>query len=178
MAKEIINDAIEVTNAHKQLIKINKYKIPEDYCLFDDDYYDDTIEQFKGYRGDSLYMKYYSLVESVGKFINKYNIDISCIKKSTINKINEHQRLDALKKVVYSEPEDELEDKSEDEPENETDNESEDKIPDDETSKNNVKEQYRLCQLKNNRLNEEANNSTVYNLLNNIIAILQDAIKK
>ena len=45
---------------------------------------------------------------NIGKFINEYEIDISTIKKLTINKINDHHRLHALNKPCFSEPEDEV----------------------------------------------------------------------
>ena len=49
-------------------------------------------------------MMYYGLVDNVAGFINKYNIDIGCIKESTVNKICEHHKIDALIKADYSEP--------------------------------------------------------------------------
>ena len=98
MSKEIKSDYFEIINVHKQLIKISKHKIPKYFLV--DDFYDDTIEKLEAnvYEGVLLHTKYYDLVNKVGKFINKYNTDVSCIKKSTVNKINEHYRLNALKK--------------------------------------------------------------------------------
>ena len=55
-----------------------------------------------------LEIKYYDLLEEIGTFINKYEIDTRTIKKSTINKINYHHRLHALNKPCFREPEDEI----------------------------------------------------------------------
>ena len=98
MLEKIKSDIFDIIKVHKQLIKINKHKIPKHFLA--DDYYDDTIEQLNknDYKDDLLYIKYYDLHNKVGKFINRYDIDISCIKKSIGNKISEHCRLNALKK--------------------------------------------------------------------------------
>ena len=160
MSEEIKSSFFEIINVHKQLIKINKDKVPKHFLT--DDFYDDTIEKLKtnGYKGDLLLCKYYILLNNVGKFINRYDIDISCIKKSTHNKINEECKLNAFKKAVYSKPED-----------------GDDEIEHDETFANNIKEQYRLIELKKVELkNNKRNNSTFYNFLKNIIDISQNAI--
>ena len=108
MEKELKSNIFEIIDANAQLIKFNQDKIPEYYLS--DDYYEDTIESLnKGvYKGDLLKLKYYDLLDRVGKLINKYNIDISCIKKSTVNKINDHHRLNALKKVCFCQLEDKI----------------------------------------------------------------------
>ena len=192
MSGEIKSNFFEIINSHKQLIKINKDKIPKHLL---GDFYDDTIEQLKinWYKGDLLLIKYHILLDDVGKFINRYDIDISRIKKSTINKISEHCRLNALKKAAFSEPEDSDEEIEDDEAfadnikeqyrliqlkkaelNNETDDDSDEEIEDDQTCANNMKEQYSIkkIELKNNK----SNNSTSYNLFKNIIDISQKAI--
>ena len=151
MLEEKKNKFFEIINAHKLLIKINKDKIPKFYLDDVDDgghpygYYDDTIEELNtnGYKGSLLRIKYLNSLNNVGKFINRYDIDISCIKKSTIEKIHQECRLNALKKAAYSEPEDDADNDnvSNDEIKNDTDNEE---IEDDKTFADNVKEQYRL----------------------------------
>ena len=110
MREEIKSNFFEMINAYKQLIKFNRDKIPKIYLS--DDFFDNTIKNLNKnvYKGDLLISKYYNELESVGKFINKYNIDISCIKKSTINKINDHHRLKTLNKLCFKESEDETDD--------------------------------------------------------------------
>ena len=106
MSEKIKNDFFEIINAHKQLIKTNKDKIPKHFLdSIDDDgnsygYYADTIKKLdtNAYKGDLLRTKYLNLLNNVRKFINRYDIDISCIKKSKIDKINEECRLNVLKK--------------------------------------------------------------------------------
>ena len=49
--------------------------------------------------------KYYGLLESVAKFINKYDLDVSIVKKSTLSLINNYHRIKSLKKACFSEPE-------------------------------------------------------------------------
>ena len=107
MAEEKKSNFFEIIDAHKQLIKFNQDKVPKHFLC--DYYFEDTIENLNknAYKDDIFTMKYYSLLNTVGDFINRYDTDFSCIKKSTINKINEESRLHALNKVVFSEPEDE-----------------------------------------------------------------------
>ena len=133
MDKEIKSNFVEVIDAHKQLIKFNQDKIPKHF-LSDDFNYEDTIENLNKdvYKGDFLKLKYYDLLNIVGKFISRFDIDISCIKKSTVNKINKECRLDALKKVVFSEPEDET-----DETDDNYDNDDDETDDDDKTNNSN-----------------------------------------
>ena len=155
MADTVINDYIELARAPKQLIDQNRDKIFKHYDLFDDN----IIKELKGCNINSLYMKYYGLIDNVARFINKYDIDISSTEESIVNKIHKHRRINAPIIAEYSEPEDESEDESE-----ELKNESEEETP-----ANNIKKQHKPCELK-----DKSNNSTAYNLLNNIIS--QNAI--
>ena len=117
MDKKIIrSNYLEIIEAHKLLIKANKHKIPKYF----EDLYDDTTDELNRklneYKKSGLVgIKYYNLLDSVGKFINKHDIDISAIKKSTIDKINNHCRLNVLNKARFSELEDEISDDNEDE---------------------------------------------------------------
>ena len=116
MDKKIISDFSKIIEAHKLLNNTNKHKIPKYFQDFYDDTNDELNDKLNDYEANNLlHIKYYNLLDSVGKFINKYDIDISIIKKSKIDKINDHCRLDALKKVCLSEPEDEINDENEDE---------------------------------------------------------------
>ena len=80
-------------------------------------------------------MKYYTLSNTVGNFINQYDIDFSCIKGSTINKVNEVCRILALNKAVFSEPENEADYDDDDE----TDNDDEADNDDDDNNEKNIK---------------------------------------
>ena len=117
MDKKIIrNNYLEIIEIHKLLIEENKHKISK---YFEDFYYDTTNKlncKLNEYEKSGLLdIKYYILLDSVGKFINKYDIDISTIKKSTIDKVIDHCRLNVLNKACFSEPEDEINDDNEDE---------------------------------------------------------------
>ena len=106
------------------MIKGNKHKIPKYFK----DFYDDTTHELNRklneYEKSSLLViKYYNRLDSVGKFINKYDIDISTIKESIINKINDHCRLNVLNKACFSESEDEINDDNEDEISDDNENE-------------------------------------------------------
>ena len=69
---------------------------------------DDKLNTYK--KDGLLNAKYYDLLNSVGKFINKYDIDVSIIKKSTVDLINSYYRLTVLNKVCFTEPEGEIND--------------------------------------------------------------------
>ena len=124
----IRSDFSKIIEAHKLLIKANKHKVLKYFEDFYDDTNDELNDRLNDYEANNLLrIKYYNLLDSVGKFINKYDIDISIIKKPTIDKINDHCRLDVLKRVCFSEPEDEINDDDEDE------------IDDDDNNNNNEK---------------------------------------
>ena len=69
--------------------------------------YDDTNDELNDiinpYKKDGISNgKYYSLLESVGKFINKYDIDVSIVKKSTLDLINSYYKIKSLNKACFS----------------------------------------------------------------------------
>ena len=49
--------------------------------------------------------KYYGLLENVARFINKYDLDVSIVKNSTLSLINKYHRIKSLNKACFSEPE-------------------------------------------------------------------------
>ena len=73
--------------------------------MFDD--IEKNIKQYK--KGNLLSGKYYSLLDNIGKFISKYEIDISSINESIIDKINKYCKICSLTTTArFSEPEDEI----------------------------------------------------------------------
>ena len=77
----------EIAKTYKSLIELNKNKLDK---YFEDmfDNIEDNIKEYK--KSNLLGAKYYSLLDSIGKFINEHEIDISSVKKSTINKIKKY----------------------------------------------------------------------------------------
>ena len=134
MDKKIIrSNYLETIEAHKLLIKANKQKIPKYFENLYDDTTDELNRKLNKYEKSGLLVtKYYNLLDSAGKFIKKHDIDISAIKKSTIDKINNHCRLNLLNKACFSEPEDEISDDNE----NEISDDNEDEISDDGNNNN------------------------------------------
>ena len=164
MKKIIRSNYLEIIEAHKLLIKANKHKIPKYF----EDLYDATTDELNHklneYEKNGLLgVKYYNLSDSLGKFINKHDIDINAIKISTIDKINNHCRLNVLNKACFSEPEDEISD----------DNKNE--ISDDDNNNNNN---------ENNIENNEENHKTKEiiidnkNIASDIINDLRIVLKK
>ena len=114
--KIIKSNYLEIIKAYKLLIKANIEIIPKLYKNFYDRRTDELNSELNEYEKSGLLgIKYYNLLDSVRKFINKYNIDISTIKESIVNKINDNCRLNVLNKACFSEPEDEINDDNEDE---------------------------------------------------------------
>ena len=89
MDKKIIrSNYLEIIEAHKLLIKANKHKIPKYF----EDLYDDTTDELNHKlneyeKSGLLGIKYYNLLVSVGKFINKYDIDIASLKNQQLIKL-------------------------------------------------------------------------------------------
>ena len=79
---EIVN-YLSVIEAHKLLIKANMYKLPN-YM------YDNTDDELK---------------DELTKFVNKYELDVSIVKKLTLSLINNYCRIKTLNKACFSEPE-------------------------------------------------------------------------
>ena len=99
---------LHVIKAHKLLIKVNKLKLPKYFENFHDDTDDELNDKLNTYKKDGLLgVKYYDLLNSVGKFINKYDIDVSTVKKSTLDLINSYCRIKVLNKPCFSERDDE-----------------------------------------------------------------------
>ena len=99
--------------------------------IFYDDTTDELNRKLNEYEKSGLLgIKYYNLLGSVGKFINKHGIDISTIKESIIDKINNHCRLN---KACFSEPEDEISDDNEDK----INDDNKDEISDNDNNNNN-----------------------------------------
>ena len=102
--------------------------------IFYDDTTDELNRKLNEYEKSGLLgIKYYNLLDSVGKFINKHGIDISTIKESIIDKINNHCRLNVLNKACFSEPEDEISDDNEDK----INDDNKDEISDNDNNNNN-----------------------------------------
>ena len=125
MKNTMKEEMYEFIKEFKRIIKINKNKIPEYYL--DKNYFSITIDKLDKniYDLDLLSIEYIDFLEEFGKVINKYEIDINQIKKSILDKINEYCRLTALRKIVFSEEED---------------NTYEDELKEDNTYENELKE--------------------------------------
>ena len=88
MDKKIRSNYLEIIEAHKLLIKVNKHKIPKYF----EDLYDDTTDKLNRKlneyeKSGLLGIKYYNLLDSVGKFINKHDIDIAALKNQQLIKL-------------------------------------------------------------------------------------------
>ena len=115
---------LRVIQGHKLLIRANIHKLPKYFEYMYDDTDNELNDELNTYKKDGIINgKYYSLLESVGKFINKYDIDVSVVKKSTLDLINSYCRIKSLNKACFSEPE-EINDEI-NETNDETDDESE-----------------------------------------------------
>ena len=85
----------------KAIIIINDY-----YEHMYDSADDELNDELNEYKIEGIIKgKYYSLLESVAKIINRYDLDISIVKKSTLNLINSYCRIKSLNKACFSEPE-------------------------------------------------------------------------
>ena len=101
-----INNYLSVIKAHKLLIKANMNKLPDYF----EDMYDSTDDELRDelimYKKEGIINgKYYGLLESVAKLINKYNLVVSIVKKSELSLINNYYRIKSLSKAYFSEPE-------------------------------------------------------------------------
>ena len=112
---------LDVVAAHKLLIKVNMNKLPNYYGHMYDSTNDELTDELKEYQKEGMVnAKYYGLLESVARLINKFDLDVSIIKKSVLKLINNYHRIRSLNKICYSEPEeiyhdDEISDEIDDE---------------------------------------------------------------
>ena len=101
-----INNYLSVIQAHKLLIKANMHKRPKYFEHMYDSTDDELKDELTTYKKENIINgKYYGLLESVAKFINKYDLDVSIVKKSTLSLINNYYRIKSLNKACFSEPE-------------------------------------------------------------------------
>ena len=129
-----------------------------------DDVTDELNRKLNNYEKSSLLgIKYYNLLDSVGKFINKHNIDISAIKKSSIEKNNNHCRLNVLNKACFSEPEDEISDDNEneisDDNENKISDDNEDEISDDNENEISDDNENKISDDNEDEISDDDNNN-------------------
>ena len=102
----ITTNYLRKLEAHKLLIRANIHKLPDYYEHMYDNTEDELIDELNEYKRESMInAKYYDLLERVAKFINTNDLDISIVKKSTLNLINNYHRIRSLNKICFSEPE-------------------------------------------------------------------------
>ena len=100
-----INNYLSVIRAHKLLIKANMNKLPDYFEHMYDSTDDELKDELTTYKKESIINgKYYGLLENVAKFINKYDLDVSIVKKSMLSLINNYYRIKSLNKACFSEP--------------------------------------------------------------------------
>ena len=86
-----INNYLSVIRAHKLLIKANMNKLPDYFEHMYDSTDDELKDELTTYKKESIINgKYYGLLENVAKFINKYDLDVSIVKKSMLSLINNY----------------------------------------------------------------------------------------
>ena len=101
-----ISNYLSVINTHKLLIKANMNKLPDYFEHMYDSTDDELKDELTTYKKDGIINgKYYSLLESVARFINKYDLDTSIVNNSTLSLINKYHRIKSLNKASFSEPE-------------------------------------------------------------------------
>ena len=101
-----INNYLSVIQAHKLLIRANMKKLPDYFEHMYDSTDDEIKDELTTYKKQGIINgKYYGLLESVAKFINKYDLDVSIVKNSTLSLINNYCRIKSLNKAFFSEPE-------------------------------------------------------------------------
>ena len=102
-----INNYLSVIRAHKLLIRANMNKLPEYYeHMYDSNDENELKDELTMYKKEGIINgKYYGLLESVAKFINKYDLDTSIVKKTTLSLINKYRRIKSLNKACLSDVE-------------------------------------------------------------------------
>ena len=97
---------LSVIRAHKLLIRANIKKLPDYFKHMYDSTDDELKDELTTYKKEGIINgKYYGLLESVAKFINKYDLDVSIVKNSTLSLINNYCRIKSLNKACFSKPE-------------------------------------------------------------------------
>ena len=101
-----INNYLSVIRAHTLLIKANIKKLRK----YSEQMYDSTDDELKDelttYKKEGIINgKYYGLLGSVARFINKYDLDVSIVENSTFSLKNNYCRIKSLNKACFSEPE-------------------------------------------------------------------------
>ena len=85
-----INNYLSVIRAHKLLIKANMNKLPKYFEHMYDSTDDELKDKVTTYKKEGIINgKYYGLLESVARLINKYDLYTSIVKKSTLKLIND-----------------------------------------------------------------------------------------
>ena len=80
-------------------------KLPDYFEHMYDSIDDEIKDEIITYKKEGIINgKYYGLLENVAKFINKYDLDVSIVKKSTLSLINNYHRIKSLKKACFSKP--------------------------------------------------------------------------
>ena len=75
-----INNYLSVIQAHKLLIKANMHKIPKYFEHMYESTDDELKDELTEYKKENIINgNYYNLLESVAKFINKYELDVSIV---------------------------------------------------------------------------------------------------
>ena len=101
-----INNYLSVIRAHKLLSKGNMNKLPKYFEHMYDSTDDELKDELTMYKKEGIINgKYYGLLENVARFINKYDLDVSGVKNSTLSLINNYCRIKSLNKACFSEPE-------------------------------------------------------------------------
>ena len=101
-----INNYLSVIRAHKLLSKGNMNKLPKYFEHMYDSTEDELKDELTMYKKEGIINgKYYGLLENVTRFINKYDLDVSGVKNSTLSLINNYCRIKSLNKACFSEPE-------------------------------------------------------------------------
>ena len=101
-----INNYLSVIRAHKLLVKANMNKLPDYFKHMYDSTDDELKDELAMYKKEGIINgKYYGLLENVARFINKYDLNVSIVKNSTLSLINNYHRIKSLNKACFSEPE-------------------------------------------------------------------------
>ena len=101
-----INNYLSVIKAHKLLIKANINKLPDYFEHMYDNTDNELKDELTTYKKEGIInVKYYGLLESVAKFINKYDLDVSVVKYATLKLINDYHRIKSLNKTCFSDAE-------------------------------------------------------------------------